>query len=156
VGRSRLPYQTFKYSMHAYGAHFCEVKVNDITGEVRVARWVGAFDGGRIINPKQARSQLRGGIIMGIGMALMEETLLDERSGRILNPTLAGYHTPTIADVPELEVRFVDRPDPFTALGAKGIGELGTIGAAAAIANAIYHAIGRRIRVLPITLDKLL
>jgi xanthine dehydrogenase YagR molybdenum-binding subunit len=156
VGRSRLPYQTFKYSMHAYGAHFCEVKVNDITGEVRVARWVGAFDGGRIINPKQAQSQLRGGIIMGIGMALMEETLLDERSGRIFNPTLAGYHTPTIADVPELDVRFVDRRDPFTALGAKGIGELGTIGAAAAIANAIYHAIGSRIRVLPITLEKLL
>jgi xanthine dehydrogenase YagR molybdenum-binding subunit len=89
-------------------------------------------------------------------MALLEETLFDERSGHILNPTLAGYNTPTIADVPEIEVRFVDRPDPFTSLGAKGIGELGTVGAAAAIANAIYHAIGRRLRDLPITADKLI
>ncbi len=156
VGRSRLPYQAFKYSMHAYGVHFCEVKVNDVTGEARVARWVGAFDGGRILNSTQARSQLRGGIIMGIGMALTEETLLDERSGRMLNPTLVGYHTPTNNDVPELEVYFVNRPDPFTALGAKGIGELGTIGTAAAIASAIYHATGRRIRKLPITAEKLL
>jgi xanthine dehydrogenase YagR molybdenum-binding subunit len=156
VGRSSLPYQAFKHSMHAYGAHFCEVKVNDVTGDVQVARWVGAFDGGRIVNSKQARSQLRGGIIMGIGMALMEETLFDERSGRILNRTLAGYYTPTIADVPEMEVHFVDRPDPFTPLGAKGIGELGIVGTAAAVANAIYHATGRRVRNLPITVDKLL
>ncbi len=156
MGRSSLPYQAFKYSMHAYGVHFCEVEVNDITGEVRVTRWVGAFDGGRILNPKQARSQLRGGIIMGIGMALTEETLLDERSGRILNPTLAGYHTPTTTDVPDIDVHFVDRPDPFTPFGAKGIGELGVVGAAAAVANAVYHAVGKRIRTLPITVDKLL
>jgi len=93
---------------------------------------------------------------MGIGMALSEETLLDERSGRIMNRSLAEYHLPTTADVPEIEVHFVDRPDPRTPLGAKGIGELPIVGVAAAIANAVYHATGKRVRDLPIRLDKLL
>jgi xanthine dehydrogenase YagR molybdenum-binding subunit len=128
--------------MHAYGAQFCEVRVDEDTGEVRISRWVGAFDGGRILNPKQACSQMSGGIIMGIGMALSEQTLLDERTGRIANRSLAEYHIPTNADVPEIAVYFVDRPDPLTPVGAKGIGELGIVGVAAAIANAVYHATG--------------
>ncbi|GAA3236016.1 xanthine dehydrogenase family protein molybdopterin-binding subunit [Nonomuraea helvata] len=156
TGRSALPFQTIKRGTSTYGAHFAEVRVDEDTGEVRVSRWVGAFDGGRIVSPKQAASQMRGGIIQGIGMALMEETLLDERSGRIVNAGLAEYHIPTHADVPDIEVRFVDLPDPQTPLGAKGIGELGIVGVAAAIANAIYHATGKRVRDLPITPDKLL
>ncbi|MFI7697938.1 xanthine dehydrogenase family protein molybdopterin-binding subunit [Nonomuraea sp. NPDC049480] len=155
-GRSALPYQTVKRGTYSYGAHFCEVHVDELTGEVRVTRWAGAFDGGRIVNPKQAAGQMRGGIIMGIGMALTEEATLDERTGRIVNRSLADYHVPTHADVPDIEIRFVDRPDPQTPLGAKGIGELGIVGVAAAIANAVYHATGTRVRSLPITPDKLL
>ncbi|GAA3587421.1 xanthine dehydrogenase family protein molybdopterin-binding subunit [Nonomuraea rosea] len=156
TGKSAVPYQTVKRTTGTYGAHFAEVQVDEDTGEVRVTRWTGAFDGGRIVSPKQAISQMRGGIIQGIGMALMEETLLDERSGRIVNAGLADQHIPTHADVPPIDVRFVDRPDPQTPLGAKGIGELGIVGVAAAIANAIYHATGRRVRALPITPDTLL
>lgn len=156
TGSSALPYQTIKRATYTYGAHFCEVRVDEDTGEVRVIRWVGAFDGGRIVSPKQARSQMAGGIIMGIGMALTEETLFDEGTGRIANPSLAEYHVPTHADVPDIDVHFVDRPDPQTPLGAKGIGELGIVGVAAAIANAVYHATGTRVRDLPITPDKLI
>jgi xanthine dehydrogenase YagR molybdenum-binding subunit len=150
------PLETMKYSMGSYGAQFCEVRVHEDTGEVRVSRWVGAFDTGRILNPKTARSQLFGGIVMGIGMALTEESLFDERSGRIMNPSLAEYHLPVNADVPPIDVLFVDIPDPHTPIGAHGIGEIGITGTAAAIANAVFHATGKRIRELPITLDKLL
>ncbi|MFI7223095.1 xanthine dehydrogenase family protein molybdopterin-binding subunit [Nonomuraea angiospora] len=155
-GRSALPYQTIKRGTYSYGAHFCEVRVDEDTGETRVTRWAGAFDGGRIVNPKQAAGQMRGGIIMGIGMALTEEALLDERTGLIVNHGLADYHVPTHADVPDIDIRFVDRPDPQTPLGAKGIGELGIVGVAAAVANAVHHATGKRVRSLPITPDKLL
>ncbi len=155
-GTSAQPLEIMKYSMQSYGAQFAEVRVNELTGEVRVARWVGAFDVGRILNPKTATSQLRGGIIMGIGMALTEETLFDERSGRITNPSLAEYHVPVHADVPPIDVIFLDIPDEHTPLGAHGLGEIGITGAAAAIANAIFNATGIRIRSLPITLDKLL
>jgi xanthine dehydrogenase YagR molybdenum-binding subunit len=155
-GRSAPPWQTIKRRTNTYGAQFCEVRVDEDTGQVRVTRWVGAFDGGRIVNPKHARSQMIGGITMGIGMALTEQTLLDERTGRIVSRSLADYHIPTNADVPNIEVLFVDRPDPHTPLGAKGIGELGIVGVAAAIANAVYHATGKRLRDLPITPDKLL
>ena len=155
-GSSSLPMEIMKYSIASYGAQFCEVRVNEITGEVRVARWVGSFDCGTILNPKTAMSQLRGGIIMGIGMALTEEVLLDERSGRIMNPSLAEYHVPVNLDVPHIDILFNDIPDPQTPLGARGIGEIGITGAAAAIANAVYNATGKRIRSLPITLDKLL
>jgi len=151
-----MPFESMKYSMGSYGAQFCEVRVNEQTGEVRIARWVGSFDTGRILNPKTARSQFYGGIIMGIGMALTEETLFDERTGKIMNPSLAEYHVPVNADVPRIEAYFLDIPDPHTPLGAHGIGEIGITGAAAAIANAVYHATGKRIRNLPITLDKLL
>jgi xanthine dehydrogenase YagR molybdenum-binding subunit len=140
----------------AKGAHFCEVRVDQDTGEVRVSRWTGVFDVGRIINPKTATSQLRGGIVMGIGMALAEETLIDPRTGRIMNPSLAEYHVPVHADIPPIDVAYLDKEDPTMPLGLLGIGEVSITGTAAAIANAIHHATGKRIRDLPITLDKLL
>ena len=150
------PFEIMKYSMHSYAAQFCEAAVHEETGEVRVRRWVGAFDTGRILNPKTATSQFRGGIIMGIGMALMEETMFDDRTGRIMNPSLAEYHIPVQADVPEIDILYTDVADPKTPLGAHGIGEIGITGVAAAIANAVYHATGKRVSDLPITLDKLL
>jgi xanthine dehydrogenase YagR molybdenum-binding subunit len=145
-----------KFSMHSYAAQFCEVRVHRLTGEVRISRWVGSFDTGRILNPKTAISQFRGGIVMGIGMALTEETMFDDRTGRIANATLAEYHLPVQADVPHIDIVYTDIPDPHTPLGAHGIGEIGITGCAAAIANAVYHATGKRITQLPITLDKLM
>jgi xanthine dehydrogenase YagR molybdenum-binding subunit len=142
--------------MHSYAAQFCEVRVHEQTGEVRISRWVGAFDCGRILNPKTALSQFRGGIIMGIGMALTEETMFDDRTARIMNPSLAEYHLPVQADVPHIDIVYTDTPDPNTPMGARGIGEIGITGVAASIANAIHHATGKRITTLPITLDKLL
>src|SRR5258705_1748964 len=153
---SEMPLEVMNYSMASYGAHFCEVRVSEESGEVRVSRWLGSFDCGRILNPKTAASQFRGGIIMGIGMALTEETLFDERKGRIMNRSLAEYHVPVNLDVPHIEIIYNDIPDEHTPLGAHGIGEIGITGAAAAIANAVFHATGKRVRDLPITLDKLL
>ncbi len=150
------PVEIMKHSMHSYAAQFCEVRVHEQTGELRLSRWLGAFDAGRILNPKTALSQFRGGIIMGIGMALTEETLFDDRTGRIMNPTLAEYHLPVQADVPPIDVVYTDIPDPLTPMGARGIGEIGITGVAGAIANAVYHATGKRVTSLPITLDKLL
>jgi xanthine dehydrogenase YagR molybdenum-binding subunit len=143
-------------SMHSFGAVFCEVRVSTVTGEIRVDRVLGSYDCGRIINPKTAASQFRGGIIMGIGLALMEDTEFDERTARIMNPSLAEYHVPVHMDVPRVEVMWTDIPDSYAPAGARGIGEIGITGVAAAIANAIYNATGRRVRDLPITLDKLL
>ncbi|WP_214106928.1 xanthine dehydrogenase family protein molybdopterin-binding subunit [Acrocarpospora catenulata] len=140
----------------ACGAQFCEVRVDADTGEVRVTRWLGVFDVGRVINAKTAASQLRGGIVMGIGMALAEETLVDPRTGRIMNASLSEYHVPVHADVPAIEIRYLDDPDPTMPLGLIGVGEVSITGVAGAIANAVFHATGRRIRDLPITLDKLL
>jgi xanthine dehydrogenase YagR molybdenum-binding subunit len=151
-----LPLEMMHWSMHSHGAMFCEVRVNAVTGETRVNRFLGSFDTGRIINPKTARSQLRGGIIMGIGMALMEETQFDERNGRIMNPSLAEYHVPVHADVPEIDVIWTDIADPHTPMGAHGVGEIGITGVGAAVANAVFNATGRRIRELPITVEKLL
>lgn len=153
---SSLPLETMKYSMASYGAQFCEVRVHEETGEVRVSRWLGSFDCGRIINPKTAGSQFRGGIVMGMGMALAEETMFDERRGRIVNRSLAEYHVPVHLDVPPIEIIYTDTPDPHAPLGAHGVGEIGITGAAAAIANAVFNATGKRIRDLPITLDKLM
>jgi len=150
------PLELMHWSMHSHSAIFCEIRVNTVTAECRVSRILGSFDCGRILNPKTARSQFRGGIIMGLGMALMEETQFDERNGRIMNPSLAEYHVPVHADVPEIDVIWTDIPDPHTPMGAHGIGEIGITGVAAAVANAIYNATGKRIRDLPITLDKLL
>jgi xanthine dehydrogenase YagR molybdenum-binding subunit len=154
--KASLPLEAQKYSMHSYGAQFCEVKVSAITGETRVSRFLGSFDVGRILNSKTATSQLKGGIIMGIGLALTEETNFDERYGRIANASLAEYHVPVQMDVPQIEVLWNDIPDPHSPIGARGIGEIGITGVGAAIANAVYNATGRRVRELPITLDKLM
>lgn len=149
--------ETQQYSMHAFGALFVEVRVDPELGTVRVSRAVGAYGGGRILNVKTARSQLIGGIIYGMGMALMEETIIDARSGRYLNADLGEYHIPVNADVPPIDILFIDEKDSLVdPIGAKGIGEIGMTGVAAAIANAVYHATGVRVRDLPITLDKLL
>lgn len=155
-GKAAPGKEALQYSMGSYGAQFCEVRVDEDTGEVRVARFLGVFDCGRIINPKTASSQWRGGITMGLGMALTEEALFDARQGRIANPSLAEYHVPVNLDVPQIEIHFLDIPDPHTPLGAHGVGEIGITGVAAAVANAVFNATGKRIRELPITLDKLL
>lgn len=145
------------YSMHSFGAQFCEVHIDPELFTVRLARWVGAFAVGRPLNAKTLESQLRGGIVFGIGMALMEESVLDPTYGRIVNSNLAEYHVPVNADVPPIEVIVIPELDPYVnPAGTKGAGEIGITGAAAAIANAVYHATGKRIRDLPITLDKLM
>lgn len=154
--KASAPLEVAHWSMHSFGAMFAEVKVNAITGETRVTRFLGSFDCGRILNPKTAASQFRGGIIMGLGLALMEETQFDERNGRIMNPNLSDYHLPVHLDVPAIEILWTDIPDPHAPLGARGIGEIGITGTGAAVANAIYSACGRRIRDLPVTLDKLM
>jgi xanthine dehydrogenase YagR molybdenum-binding subunit len=150
------PLETQHWSMHSYGAMFCEVGVNAITGEPRIRRFLGSFDCGRIINAKTAASQFRGGIVMGIGLALMEETMFDHRSGRIMNPSLAEYHLPVHMDVPDIDVMWTDIADPHAPMGAHGVGEIGITGVGAAVANAVYNATGKRVRELPIRLDKLL
>jgi xanthine dehydrogenase YagR molybdenum-binding subunit len=145
------------HSSHSFGAHFAEVRVDLDFGEVRVTRFAGVFDIGRAMNMKLAQSQMRGGIVMGIGMALMEETVLDKNFGRIVNRDLAEYHVPVNADVPPIDIVLLDNFDEYASpIGAKGAGEIGIVGAAAAIANAIYHATGVRVRDLPITPDKLM
>lgn len=141
----------------SYGAHFAEVKVNVTTGEVRVERMLGVFSAGRILNEKTARSQCLGGMTFGIGAALTEELVHDPRNGKVVNRDLAEYHVPVNADIPQIEVAFLDERDIHAnPIHAKGIGELGISGAGAAIANAIYHATGVRVRDYPITCDKLL
>jgi xanthine dehydrogenase YagR molybdenum-binding subunit len=156
VASAGAPKELEPRSMHSYGAVFCEVRVNAVTGETRVARVLGSYDCGRILNPKTAISQFRGGIIMGLGLALMERADFDERTARIMNPGLAEYHVPVHLDVPPIDVIWTDIPDPHTPMGARGIGEIGIVGVGAAVANAVYNATGRRVRDLPITLDKLL
>jgi xanthine dehydrogenase YagR molybdenum-binding subunit len=138
-----------------YAAHFVEVHVDPDLGTIRVARVVSAVDGGRILNPKTARSQIIGGIAMGIAMALLEETASD-RTGRLMTTSLAEYVVTTNADVRDVEVLFVGHADPMTPLGTKGVGELAITGMAAAIANAVYHATGTRVRSLPISIEKIL
>ncbi len=146
-----------KYSSHAFGAHFVEVRVDEALGTVRVSRVVTAMGAGRILNAKTARSQISGGVIFGLGMALTEESLRDPRMGRVMTADLGDYHVPVQADVPDIDVHFVEENDPHVnPLGVKGIGEIGTTGVAAAVANAVFHATGKRVRELPITLDKLL
>jgi xanthine dehydrogenase YagR molybdenum-binding subunit len=146
------------FSMHAFGGLFVEVAVDPDLGETRVRRSLGAYGAGRIVNPKTARSQCIGGMIGGIGMALMEHSVVDARNGRVPNANLAEYAVPVHADAPPvMDVIFVEENDPYVnPLGVKGIAELALVGVAAAVANAIFHATGKRIRELPITPDKLL
>jgi len=147
-------------SSHARNTHsaiFAEVKVDEELGVIRVTRVVNAVAAGRILNPKTASSQIMGSVVWGIGMALHEETLIDQAFGRIMNANFAEYHVPVNADVQDIKVIFVEEPDEIiNPLGIKGVGEIGIVGVAAAIANAVYHATGKRVRDLPITLDKLM
>ncbi|TML96381.1 MAG: xanthine dehydrogenase family protein molybdopterin-binding subunit, partial [Actinobacteria bacterium] len=139
-------------SRHAFGAQFAEVRVDVDTGEVRVPRMLGAFAAGRILNPMTARSQFIGGMTWGLSMALLEESVMDVEFGDYLNHDFAQYHVPACADVLDIDAFWVDDPDEnLNPMGSKGIGEIGIVGAAAAIANAVYHATGKRIRDLPIT-----
>jgi xanthine dehydrogenase YagR molybdenum-binding subunit len=140
---------------NTHSAIFAEVKVDEQLGVIRVTRVVSAVAAGRILNTKTATSQILGGVVWGIGMALHEETLIDHRFGRIMNANIAEYHVPVNADIHDIKVIFVDEPDDGNPLGIKGVGEIGIVGVAAAIANAVYHATGKRVRDLPITLDKL-
>jgi xanthine dehydrogenase YagR molybdenum-binding subunit len=148
-----------KRKTHAQNVHsaiFAEVKVDEQLGIVRVTHVVNAVAAGRILNAKTAHSQIMGSVVWGIGMALHEETLYDHRFGRVMNANIAEYHVPVNADVHDIKVIFVEEPDPLiNRLGVKGLGEIGIVGVAAAIANAVYHATGKRIRDLPITLDKI-
>ena len=145
------------YAMHAHGAVFAEVKVDPELGQIRATRMVGAFAAGRIINPRMVQSQLNGGMIWGLSFALHEEAIMDRRSGRTLNANLGEYHIPVNADVPPLEVITVDEHDPHVnALGIKGVGEIGITGSAGAIANAVWHATGIRVRRFPIRIEDLL
>jgi xanthine dehydrogenase YagR molybdenum-binding subunit len=146
-----------KHARNTHSAVFAEVKVDEELGVIRVTRVVSAVAAGRILNTKTARSQILGGAVWGIGMALHEETLVDHTFGRPMNANIAEYHIPVNADVHDVEVIFVEEPDELiNPLGIKGVGEIGIVGVAAAIANAVYHATGKRVRDLPITLDKLL
>jgi xanthine dehydrogenase YagR molybdenum-binding subunit len=145
------------YAMHAHGAVFAEVKVDPELGQMRVARLVGAFAAGRIINPRLVQSQLYGGMIWGVSFALHEQAVIDQRSGRPMNANLAEYHVPVNADVPSLEAILVEEEDPHVnALGIKGVGEIGVTGSAGAVANAVWHATSIRVRKFPITLDRLI
>ncbi len=146
-----------KYSFNSYAVHFAEVHVHAYTGVVRVKRFVSCVDAGKIVSEKTAASQIKGAVVWGIGQALMEEQQIDHRYGRIMANDFAGYHIPVNADVPEIDVTFINKPDPYiNPMGSKGLGEVGLIGSAAAIANAVFNATGKRIRQLPITPDKLI
>jgi xanthine dehydrogenase YagR molybdenum-binding subunit len=149
--------QAGHHSMHSFGAHFCEVRVDMDLGTIRVSKWVSVIGAGRILNAQTARSQIIGGAIFGIGSALMEETVRDQHFSRYTNADLAGYHVPVNADIPDMTVEFVEEHDPYiNAMGVKGIGEIAMVGVAAAVANAVYHATGKRLRDLPLTPDKVM
>jgi xanthine dehydrogenase YagR molybdenum-binding subunit len=146
-----------KYAMYSWSVHFIKVLVNPATGVVKIDKGISVADCGHIVSPKTASSQIKGGTIMGIGMALMEEAVIDHRYGRLVNNNFADYHVPVQADIPQVEALFVNKPDPIiNPIGAKGMGEIATIGVAAAVANAVYNATGKRVRDLPITPDKLI
>jgi xanthine dehydrogenase YagR molybdenum-binding subunit len=148
--------KTKKYSIHSWGAQFCEVKIDPLLPRVQVSRWTSVIDVGRVLNVKLSRSQVMGGVTMGIGMALMEHTVYDPRTGRPVTDNFADYLIPVNADFGSFEVELLNHPDPIiNTLGCRGVGEIGITGVAAAIANAVYHATGKRVRDLPITIDKL-
>jgi xanthine dehydrogenase YagR molybdenum-binding subunit len=146
-----------RYSFRSFGAHFVEVRWDPGISRSRVARVVSAIDVGKVINPLAARNQVEGGIVTGIGMALFEATQYDSRNGLPVNNDYAEYVVPVHADQPDIDVILLDYPDyQLSEFGARGIGEIGVTGLAAAVANAVYHATGKRIRSLPITLEKLI
>ena len=146
-----------KYSMYSFSAHFAKVYVHPLTGVVKVRRLVAVVDGGKIVNHKTASSQMIGGAVGGIGMVLTEEAVFDDAYGRYVNGNFADYHVPVNADIPDIEAIFIDKADPvINPIGTKGLGEISLIGVAAAVANAVYNATGKRIRELPITPDKLI
>jgi xanthine dehydrogenase YagR molybdenum-binding subunit len=146
-----------KYQQSTFGGHFVEVGVDIVTGEIRVRRMLAVCAAGRILNPKSARSQVIGAMTMGVGAALMEDLVVDKRIGCFINHDLAMYEVPVHADIPHQEVVFLDETDPISSpMKAKGVAELGICGVAAAVANAVYHATGVRVRDYPITLDKLI
>jgi xanthine dehydrogenase YagR molybdenum-binding subunit len=146
-----------KYSFYSFGAVFVKVRVDELTGTIRVAQLCAVYDVGRLMNPKTAHSQIIGGVAMGLGAALMEETHYDPHNGRAVVRNLADYHVPSMADTPNIQVEWINIPDPhISELGARGIGEIGCVGTPAAITNAVYHATGRRFRSLPLTPDKVL
>jgi xanthine dehydrogenase YagR molybdenum-binding subunit len=146
-----------QYSMHSFGAVFTEVRVDPELGIIRVPRVVTAHGVGKVLNEKTARSQIQGGVVWGIGMALLEETHIDPRSGRYVNADLGEYHVPVNADVGTIDVHFIDEKDPYVnPIGVKGAGEIGITGVAASIANAVFHATGKRIRDLPIRVERMM
>jgi len=145
------------YSMHSFGAQFAEVEWDPGIARLRVSRVVSVIDGGRIINKKMATNQIAGGIVMGVGMGLFEETIYDPRNGHPINDNFADYIVPTCADLPDIDVTFLDIPDPLMGeYGARGIGEIGMAGVAPAITAAVYHATGVRVRELPVRIEDLL
>ncbi|WFU49465.1 xanthine dehydrogenase family protein molybdopterin-binding subunit [Sinorhizobium terangae] len=154
---SRDPDIADRYSMHAFGAVFAEVAVDPDVGTIRVRRALGTYGAGRIVNPRLAASQCTGGMVGGIGMALMERTALDQRDGRPVNAHMADYLVPVNLDIANIEAHFVDEVDPHVnALGVKGLGEIALVGMAPAIANAVFHATGKRVRTLPIRIEDML
>ena len=146
-----------KYSMYSFSVHFAKVHVDPATGVVRVKHVVSVADAGTVVNAKTSRSQMIGGVVGGLGMALTEEAIMDHRFGRFVNNNYADYHVPVNADTPPTDVYFINKKDPYiNPMGSKGLGEIALIGFAAAVANAVFHATGKRVRDLPITPDKVL
>jgi xanthine dehydrogenase YagR molybdenum-binding subunit len=142
-----------KYAFQSFGVHFCEVEVDEEIGRATVTRWVGTFDCGRVLNPKLARNQIMGGVTFGLGMALLEQVPYDPKTAQLIGE----YYLPTHTDRPDFDISFVEFPDTLLSpMGARGIGEIGICGVPAAIANAIFHATGKRLRQLPITIEKLM
>ena len=157
MGKSSPGAQAKKTSQASHGAHFAEVAVNAVTGEVRVRRMLGVFDVGRVLNRATAANQIVGGMVWGVSYALGEAAVVDTRSGRFVNPDFGEYHVAVNADVPQIECHFIEEiDDAANQAGAKGVGELGISGAGAAVVNAIYNATGIRVRDYPLTLDKYL